>query len=227
MLRGKANSKYSDQRGDSGMIINRMLAAIEDVSSLTVTVSSTTYNGSVKSLQNLIAVTYNGEILTSTDYELSGTIYATNAGSYSATLIGKGRFTGSRAVQWSITQARLKPSNRTVTFDGVTEYSGATPSSGNVDVYVHNLGTNNSVVVKCSITLDYTPADQTDTINAMISNVYTVSGTRTAIQSQVENKTYWNEATISFSNTSGYSELTISFWTKNYTGSQTFHIYAS
>lgn len=138
------------------MILNFLpLSSTIDVSKLTVSVSSTTYNGSTKYLSNLITVSYNGVTLTNgTDYSLSGTTSSTAAGSKSATLTGLGKYKGTRTVSWAISQRSINSTNTTISTNSLTwsgssqtlnptvKYSSTTLTSGTDYTISGNTGTN-------------------------------------------------------------------------------------
>lgn len=95
------------------MIVNRMPAGMEriDISGATTNSVSVTWAKTTYYLSSQLVVTYNGNTLIyGTDYTLSGTTSAYNAGTYSATITGIGNYKGTKDVTWKINTATISAS---------------------------------------------------------------------------------------------------------------------
>ena len=89
------------------------------IANAAVTIASASYTGSDISLSSLLTVAYGGEtLIESTDYALGGTTAATNAGTYTAVVVGKGDYSGTKIVTWSISKANVNAVKVTATWNG-------------------------------------------------------------------------------------------------------------
>lgn len=105
------------------MILNKMPRRKVgiNISGATVTISSMSYTGQEISLEDNLAVTYDGVTLTESDYVLSGRVTATNAGTYTAYLKGRGSFVGTKTFTWTVNKANGTPYSVTASWGSTTK----------------------------------------------------------------------------------------------------------
>ena len=119
------------------------------IAQATVTFPSFTYNGNQQSLLTNLVVKIDGETLVyGTDYIVTGTTTATNAGTYSASIQGTGIYYGTKSVSWSIAKKSIaaatsgavwtiKVNNQTISPSSGTTYKATgLPMSTNIPVYL-------------------------------------------------------------------------------------------
>ncbi|MBR3315995.1 MAG: hypothetical protein IKG18_17885 [Atopobiaceae bacterium] len=108
------------------------IAKLTNISTATVTFPARTYNGSEQTTLPVVK-SGNATLVKGTDYTVTGTTKATNAGTYEVTITGIGAYGGSRKVSYTVAKAAssisLAPQTKTYT-GGALAYSGTVTKKG-------------------------------------------------------------------------------------------------
>ncbi|MBR3160752.1 MAG: hypothetical protein IKF14_16825 [Atopobiaceae bacterium] len=108
------------------------IAKLTNISTATVTFPARTYNGNEQTMLPVVKIG-DHTLVKGTDYTVTGTTKATNAGTYEVTITGIGAYGGSRKVSYTVAKAAssisLAPQTKTYT-GGALTYSGTVTKKG-------------------------------------------------------------------------------------------------
>ncbi|MBR3313920.1 MAG: hypothetical protein IKG18_07250 [Atopobiaceae bacterium] len=108
------------------------IAKLTNISSATITFPARTYNGSTQTTLPVVKIG-DRTLARGTDYTVTGTTKATNAGTYAVTITGIGVYGGSRKASWTIAKAKstISLAAQTKTYTGsALIYSGTVTKKG-------------------------------------------------------------------------------------------------